>query len=287
MNLYGYINRGLFSISPAQMYDNILLENFEEERGFDSYNIYLICQRPKFYFVEKLCKIHNKEFLFTVCNGEIQVSGSHSILPENNKRKVNNPVIDQNISSTNQIVINNNNENVIIDIEEIEAGIKQKHEIVYIGKSKRVDKRLKLHQTYLQILAEKKENKNIVIQLMSFGSGIGNFNKEAVKRNEKISKMTFSREGQKEYEENYSIFESILINYYRPKYNDQYTVIDLSKNDKIQTKLISNGIKKVMVATLAHPENTEIWSINQQLKCSSFCYDLIKNTYSEAPDLNL
>ena len=275
----------MIAVSPENIYNGAFLDELEQSCGLDNFNIYVICKTPLFKFDKSQTRILVGSILLKIITEKGIIGCKYPTKNEFHKK------FSYDIKSSNDSIlffqdIQNKDNLTSVKIEEFDStfDFEIKPEILYIGKSKRMSKRLVLHETYQKILAQKPHNAKLRVYLMGFGTGLGGIYFEKSKFSPQVGNLAFSETGDKYYEENYSILESVLINYFKPAYNTEYVNSDLRNTVRIK-KLINNGIKQIYFSNIKDPRLPQVWSSNQVLNEDSFCYCTKLNTYKKGINL--
>lgn len=133
-------------------------------------------------------------------------------------------------------------------IEELDEYLKFKPEVIYIGKSKNVVKRLRSHSTLLKSTFELLEHEEIMIYFIHFFSGYGGKIFET-KLNSNVMDFNISSYDRlvENYKAKYGLLERLLINLFQPKYNSQHMKTDLDKDKLIKKELLENDVEWVAI----------------------------------------
>jgi len=214
MNNYWFFNKGMIAVAPENLYNKLFLEELESSYGMDSFNIYLICKIPPLKMEKSQTKIQGNLINIRVTYGNKPFRIEYLVSKEVESAFHENYSLE--IESSNDSILffqhkHSEEKRFSIKIEEFDSHFKIKPEILYIGKSKKVSKRLKLHETFQKILAEKPHSSRLRVYLMGFVTAYGGNSAYAKSDfSSEVADLAFSSKGDLKYKENYSIFESIL-----------------------------------------------------------------------------
>lgn len=261
--------------------DNQMLSNFREPVNFKKFDIYFLCKTPKIRFypesfnfskgiVEfKLKSKGTEEYVQTKIKEliEYRVQEKISIQEEDLYLE-----IDEEMSSNKDIFVDvfekgKKRAKMGIPLELVDDYLEIKPEIIYIGKSIDVVQRLRKHEKIVKINSKIDDDEEMRIYLLSFYVYSEGYLNEKADNNIGKGKSSII------FQNRLELVERLLINYFRPRFNEHYVNMELNQDKVINTNLISNGINEVKIKLhgnkLTNRYNTfKFWS-ESKIKCES------------------
>ncbi|WP_017732740.1 hypothetical protein [Nafulsella turpanensis] len=158
-----------------------------------------------------------------------------------------------------------------INIEN-QLGFKNKPEVVYVGQSFQMSKRIKSHKTLHKAVSQLKDGEEIRLYFLTFKYGYGG-HKDYFQMEGQVMDTWLSEFGMsKEFKSKISLVERFLIHFLKPIYNEQHVNSNIMNDSLVKTILTDNNIDVITLDFGVWGKSFEFWSPNQQLKtdCASF-----------------
>lgn len=294
---YGWINfifKGGLVIPKRKLFDEEYISDLDEKFDLDWYNIYFFGKTPKAIFkTEDTRVIKNVGVYFTYIYGKKTetISVYKTDLIKTNQRRwgvkiphnfdVNNATLelDKNHTNSSELVfqLKDKQDKIVLrqGIEELDGYLNFKPEVIYIGKSKEIVKRLRNHSTLQKAYFSLKENEQLKLYLTHFTSGYGP-NSLKARPNLEIVKLNLSSPKilNESYKIKYSLLERILINFFQPEYNIQHMKTELNKDELIKEELIKKDVKCVAInLDTGKYTHLQFWSKNQKSKSKTVSFN--------------
>jgi hypothetical protein len=291
-------------IRPFQLYDKEL-EKLELMPEFQNANIYFIVKRKKLRFLPNKTEIYDDHIRCSlvvagkqeiICNIGIELLAAYII--ETNKYSdelescfpyfivgIDHSKSDEislmiTLSHMNgqQIIEQKLSATEVIDWSEVELG--NFSDILYIGQSHRIKKRILTHEKTQQALAEVRDENDIYIYFFSFAIErlLLNPLEHANKINEEllsiIKSPTFGDRKEINIKAKVNLVEMALINHFKPKYNNHYVNSGLSSNKQIKEMLAQNNYTK-LVLSVSFDNDCSLWRFGSESVVPN-CHHLIE-----------
>lgn len=131
-------------------------------------------------------------------------------------------------------------------LQELRIDIGDFSKILYVGQSKKIQRRAVTHEKIQQALAERSSNADIYLYFFQFSENQFTVNHPI----NNIQLIQNSRPIDISHKGKTNLVEMALINYFKPIYNRNFVEADISSNQQVKTLLRANGYTKMVMEVI-------------------------------------
>lgn len=141
-----------------------------------------------------------------------------------------------------------------------------KPEVVYVGQSFHMSKRIKAHKTLHKAVSRLNDHEEIRIYFLTFKYGYGG-HEDFIDLEGQVFNTWLSKYGNsKEHKDRICLVERFLIHFLKPIYNEQHVNTDIVKDSLVKSILLRNNIDVMTINIGVYGKAFEFWSPYQRIK---------------------